>query len=163
MFKNKNRILIYINTHFDFDAAVQTKSAKLIMERLSHLPPEPPVILMGDFNATPYYPCYMIFTGGDQKLKATNRLYFKNMFKEPRGGIIPQECKIIYDTIDGVYPSDHYPLYAKFKWEKDEIGGRRFAAGSGFSNKLLGSHLCEGSLNDDALRSLTILYLTIPL
>lgn len=143
MFKNKNRVLIYINTHFDFDAAVQTKSANLIMERLSHLPSEPPVILIGDFNATPYHPCYMIFTRGDQKLKPNNRLYFKNIFKEPypgthhgftgningnhidwilyRGGIIPQECKIIYDTIDGVYPSDHYPLYAKFKWEKTEV------------------------------------------
>jgi endonuclease/exonuclease/phosphatase family metal-dependent hydrolase len=85
----------------------------------------------------------MIFTGGDQKLKAPNRLYFKNTFKEPypgtrhgftgningdhidwilyRGGIILKESKIIYDVIDGGYPSDHYPLYAKFKWEKDEL------------------------------------------
>ena len=143
MFKNKSRILIYINTHFDFDSDVQTKSAEMIMRRLSYLPSGLPVILMGDFNALPSYPCYMVFTGENKKSKTDNDLYFKNIFSKPypgthhgftgningryidwilyRGGITLQESKVIHEAINGYYPSDHYPVYAKFKWEKGRL------------------------------------------
>jgi len=32
-----------------------------------------------------------------------------------------RNTKIIYDKIDGVYPSDHYPVYAKFKGEMNKV------------------------------------------
>jgi len=140
IFKSNDRSLIYINTHFDFDATVQTKSAEMIMERLSRLPSELPVILMGDFNATPSCPCYKMLTGQDKKSNSTNKLYFKNTFKKPflgthhgfsgnkngknidwilyRGGIVPMDCKVIHDKIHDIYLSDHFPVYAKFKWEE---------------------------------------------
>ncbi len=138
IFKNNHRKLICINTHFDFDAEVQIESARLIMERLSNLPSDLPAILIGDFNATPSSLCHIIFTGEDQKLK-TKGPYFKNTFEKPfpgthhgftgntkgdhidwilyRGGIIPEDCMAIQTTFEGVYPSDHFPLYAKFKWK----------------------------------------------
>ena len=95
---------------------------------------------MGDFNALPSDPCYMVFAGEDKKSETDNDLYFKNIFSKPypathhgftgnvdgrhidwilyRGAIALQENKVIYDKINGCYPSDHYPVYAKFKWEK---------------------------------------------
>jgi endonuclease/exonuclease/phosphatase family metal-dependent hydrolase len=136
MFKNDNRMLICVNTHFDFDTSVQTKSAQLIMDRLLRFPSDIPVIMVGDFNATPFSPCYKIFTGHLRKPRKQEH-YFKNAFKKPfpgthhgftgsiagdyidwilyRGKIIKQESMVIRDTIDGLYPSDHFPLYATFK------------------------------------------------
>jgi len=138
MFKRGNHMIIFVNTHFDFDTSVQIKSAKLIMERLSHFPSDVPVIVVGDFNAIPFSPCYNIFTGHGQK-PGEKKCYFKNAFKKPfpgthhgftgningdyidwilyRGKIFKQESMVIRDTIDGLYPSDHFPLYAGFKGE----------------------------------------------
>lgn len=142
IFESNDHSLIYINTHFDFDPTIQVKSAELIMKRLSRLPSELPVILTGDFNATTSCPCYKMLTGQNKKSNSTNKLYFKNTFSEPfpgthhgfsgnrngdhidwilyRGRIIPMDCKVVHDKIYGIYLSDHFPLYAKFKWEKNK-------------------------------------------
>lgn len=138
MFKNSRRQLICVNTHLDFDVSVQTRSAKLILQRLSHLPNDIPVILIGDFNTTPFSPCYNIFTGQDQKPEI-KEFYLKNAFEKPfpgthhgftgvtngdhidwvlyQGSIIIKNSTVIQDTFDGRYVSDHFPLYARFKWE----------------------------------------------
>jgi len=137
MFQKNNRRLVCANTHFDFDVSVQIKSANLIIERLSELPDGVPAILMGDFNASPMSPCHNIFTGKDRK-KTDKTPSFKPVFKEPfsgthhgftgiangdqidwilyHGTITPMDCSVIRDTIDGIYPSDHFPLYASFEW-----------------------------------------------
>ena len=129
-------MIICVNTHFDFDTSVQIKSARLIMERLLRFPSDIPVIMVGDFNTTPFSPCYNIFTGHGQKIEE-KECYFKNAFKKPfpgthhgftgsingdyidwilyRGKIFKRESMVIRDTIDGLYPSDHFPLYATFK------------------------------------------------
>lgn len=136
MFKNGRHRIICVNTHLDFDTSVQIKSAKLIMERLLRFPSDVPVIMVGDFNTTPFSPCYNIFTGHGQKIEE-KEWYFKNAFKKPfpgthhgftgsingdyidwilyRGKIFKQESRVIRDTIDCLYPSDHFPLYATFK------------------------------------------------
>ena len=138
MFKNSNRRLICVNTHLDFDESVQTRSAKLILKRLADLPKDIPVILIGDFNTTPFGPCYNIFTGKDQK-PAVQEDNFKNAFKKPypgthhrftgdtrgdhidwilyRGNIVLKNGTVILDTFDGRYVSDHFPLCANFNWE----------------------------------------------
>ncbi len=138
VFKYDNHRLICINTHFDFDVSVQVESAKLIMERQSRLPSDVPAILMGDFNAPPFSPCQNIFTGEHQKPNS-KECFFKNTFKKPfpgtyhgftgeengdhidwilyRGRISQTEQKVIRDTFDGLYPSDHFPLFATFKWQ----------------------------------------------
>ncbi|MBL7179805.1 MAG: endonuclease/exonuclease/phosphatase family protein [Desulfobacterales bacterium] len=153
MFAKNRRRLICANTHFDFDVSVQIESAKLIMERLSHLPPDVPVILMGDFNAPPSSPCYTIFTGKNQK-SADLKRFFKNVFKKPfpgthhgftgnangdhidwilyRGRIAKKKYKVIRDIIDGIYPSDHFPLYASFNWLK--LGKKRISAKQNMPN-----------------------------
>lgn len=139
IFKNNKRRLICINTHFDFDVSVQVDSAKLILERLSKLPSDIPVILTGDFNAAPASPCYNIFTDLPRTpTAAATGIFFKNAFSKPYPGthhgftgdknrehidwilyygkIVKKDGTIIQETIDGIYPSDHFPLYATFTW-----------------------------------------------
>ncbi|MEA1948855.1 MAG: endonuclease/exonuclease/phosphatase family protein, partial [Thermodesulfobacteriota bacterium] len=136
IFKSGSHLIICVNTHFDFDTSVQTKSAKLIMDRLLRFPSDVPVIMVGDFNAIPFSPSYNIFTGHSRKLEEKER-FFKNALKKPfpgthhgftgningdyidwilyRGKIIKIKSMVIRDTIDGLYPSDHFPLHATFK------------------------------------------------
>jgi endonuclease/exonuclease/phosphatase family metal-dependent hydrolase len=137
IFKTDHRRVICINTHLDFDVSVQVKSANLILSRLSHFPGDIPVILMGDFNTTPFSPCYNIFTGHDKKATAKED-YFKNAFKKPftgthheftgntdgdhidwilfRGKITLKNSRVIPDTFKNIYISDHFPLCAHFKF-----------------------------------------------
>lgn len=137
MFKTGRRQVICVNTHLDFDVSVQVKSANLILDRLSHLPDDVPVILVGDFNTAPYSPCYNIFTGQDAASPVTSE-YFKDAFKKPftgthhgftgkpnkdhidwilfRGKITLKNSKVIQDTFKNMYLSDHFPLCAQFSW-----------------------------------------------
>jgi len=137
MFKSDRRQLICINTHLDFDTSVQVNSAKLILDRLSHLPNDVPVILMGDFNTAPFSPCYNIFTGHDHT-PSGNDGYFKDAFIKPftgthhgftgiadgdpidwilfRGKITLINSTVIQDTFKNIYISDHFPLCAQFVW-----------------------------------------------
>ena len=138
MFKNDRRVLVCVNTHFDFDVSVQIESAKLIMKRPSDLPLEHPAILMGDFNATPETPCFAVFTGPDHPA-AEEGVYFKSVFSGDfpgthhgftgnaeanhidwllhRGGITKKSSAVVQDRINGIYPSDHFPVYASFDWK----------------------------------------------
>jgi endonuclease/exonuclease/phosphatase family metal-dependent hydrolase len=138
MFKTNRRRMICINTHLDFDTSVQVQSARLILDRLSQLPGDIPVILMGDFNAAPFSPCYDIFTGNDDQ-PAVKTSCFKDAFEQPytgthhgftghsdgdqidwilfRGKIAVKHSRVIRNTFNRIYISDHFPLYAEFKWE----------------------------------------------
>jgi endonuclease/exonuclease/phosphatase family metal-dependent hydrolase len=135
MFKTECQQVICINTHLDFDVSVQVKSAKLILDRLSFLPGDVPVILMGDFNTVPFSPCYNIFTGSDNEAAAKTD-YFKDAFNKPftgthhgftgitdsdpidwilfRGNITLINSEVIQDTFKDIYISDHFPLFAQF-------------------------------------------------
>jgi len=137
MFSSNHRRLICINTHFDFAETVQTDSAVLIMEHLSKLPSNVPAILLGDFNATPKQNCYGIFTGKN-KTSSLKGPWFKNAATKPfpgtyhgfkgctngdhidwilyRGQIAPVNYNVVVSTFEGVYPSDHFPVYTKFSW-----------------------------------------------
>lgn len=137
IFKKDRHQVICANTHFDFEVSVQNKSAKLILERLSHLPSGVPAVLLGDFNASPSSACHKIFTGEGRQPSDTGQ-YFKNVFKEPfagthhgftgqaggeqidwilfRGKVTPKENRVIREAVDGIYPSDHFPLWASFEW-----------------------------------------------
>ena len=139
MFKKDHRQVICINTHLDFDASVQVKSARLILDRLSHLPDDIPAILMGDFNTVPFSACYNVFTDSDGH-PAVMAPCFKDAFSQPfagthhgftghtdgdhidwilfRGNITVIRSRVIQDTFDNIYISDHFPLFAEFSWEE---------------------------------------------
>ena len=139
IFKKNQHQLMCVNTHFDFEASVQNQSARLILKRLSYLPSGLPAILMGDFNASPASRCHQIFVAENQN-SADKDQGFRNAFQAPfigtrhefdgdasgdhidwilfRGKITLKDSQVIQNTIGGIYPSDHFPLWASFEWEK---------------------------------------------
>ncbi len=145
IFENKNHAVICINTHFDFEESVQAESAEIIMKHLKELPSNIPVILTGDFNALPYSSCYKVFTGkySDNSpapfSEENKRIYFKNAFTSPfpatfhgftgksggnhidwilyHGEITLKNAYVIHEKFNGIYPSDHFPVYAVFQRE----------------------------------------------
>jgi len=138
-FKKKEEEIFCINTHFDFDKSVQIKSAKIILKRLSNFSNDIPAVMVGDFNADPSSAVYKIFNGVDQTIfpNFPEKYFFKNAFKKPfpasyhgftgntggdhidwilyRGNLVPNKSYVIQDPINGIFPSDHFPLYAQFK------------------------------------------------
>ena len=138
MFKKDHRQVICINTHLDFDTSVQVKSARLILDRLSHLPDDIPAVLMGDFNTVPFSACYNVLTDSNRQ-PAVQAPCFKDAFSQPfagthhgftghtdgdhidwilfRGNITVKHSRVIQDTFDNIYISDHFPLFAEFSWE----------------------------------------------
>ncbi len=121
--------LVYLTTHFDFKPDVQAESARIVLRELSRLSGDQPVIISGDFNCGPSSVCHKVFTG-----EKSGR--FKSVFMEPypgtyhgfsgkpdggyidwmlfRGSIEPLESRVVRNEIDGLYPSDHFPLHAVF-------------------------------------------------
>ncbi len=135
MFQRGGDRVICINTHLDFDPAVQAASVRIILERISGLPAEVPVILFGDFNAKPGSACHRILTGNAPERPSGTRI-FQDVFCRPypatyhgftgktdgdhidwilyNGALAPTSCAAIQQVFDGRYPSDHYPLFATF-------------------------------------------------
>jgi endonuclease/exonuclease/phosphatase family metal-dependent hydrolase len=145
LFGRENIQLIHINTHFDFEPEVQVKSAHIILDRLLSHPPDIPVILTGDFNSQPQSPCHQVFTG-QYKPETFTGPFFTDAFKAPysgthhgfsgqsddkghidwilfRGGLNPLKAEVINKKFEGIYPSDHFPVWATFD----------FAAGARYS------------------------------
>jgi len=135
LFHIDNRALVCINTHFDFETPAQMGAARVLKEQLASFPGEIPAIVMGDFNATPDSPCYQWFIGKEVDgekglhLEETHRSPYPSTFHhftgEPTGGYIDwilyrgplqlKGCEVLHDQVDGIYPSDHYPVKAVFQ------------------------------------------------
>ncbi len=142
-FKMDEKSLICVNTHFDFDASVQMESAKIIISdsALSHSQ-DTPVIITGDFNAEPDSPCYMELTSDDVPGGRFNELFngshsctyhgFTGVCTGRhidwilfRGPVKAVEKKIIRDKFNGGYPSDHYPVLARFQWDRTRFSEKK--------------------------------------
>ena len=145
IFEKDSSKCICITTHFDFNPEVQVMSAQLILERLSKLPEDLPAILCGDFNSTPSGPCYKLFKHPDKTLEGPAN-GFKNVFPKPlpgthhgftgsrdgehidwilyRGNIKITEARVVADDFKGLYPSDHFPLWATFLCDGQPREGR---------------------------------------
>ena len=132
-FRKNDRDITCVNTHFDFADHVQEASARIILGRLAEFSPDcSPQILTGDFNAGPKSGCHRIFTERDQ----AGTTPFCDAFQDELSGTVHKftgrpvsdridwilwrhgprlvEKTIITDQFDGVYPSDHFPVYAAF-------------------------------------------------
>lgn len=135
LFHVNNQALICIDTHFDFERPAQMGAARVIKAQLASFESEVPLILMGDFNATPDSPCYRWFTG--EEIEGEKGLNFKETFEkphpstfhrftgEPAGGYIDwilycgplrvKACQVLQEPVEGTYPSDHFPVKAVFE------------------------------------------------
>jgi endonuclease/exonuclease/phosphatase family metal-dependent hydrolase len=135
LFHVNSQPLICINTHLDFEIAAQMGAARVIKEQLASYDEEIPTILMGDFNATPESPCYQWLTG--KEVDGDDGLDFNETFMMPypstfhrftgeptgayidwvlyRGSLRLRACEVLQGPVDGLYPSDHFPVTAIFE------------------------------------------------
>lgn len=129
LFEKDDFRIIVINTHFDFDGLVQKRSSELIMGFLSYFSQKYPVVITGDFNTIPGSPPYNIFMDNgfcevfDNEYIST----FHGFTGEEGGdhidwilyrGNLHLTCKkVIKDSFSGRFPSDHYPVLARFDYD----------------------------------------------
>ncbi len=138
--KRTGKSFYYYNTHFDHQSQpAREKSAALLAERMAQRTHPDPVILSGDFNAGEDNPAirYLIGMPGPAgtspvKLVDTYRQLYPdqepagtfNGFKGENSGdkidyifVLPGtkvlSAAIIRDSMDGRFPSDHYPVLAR--------------------------------------------------
>ncbi len=125
--KTTGKSFTFMNTHFGFGDKGQVKSAKLIEDyskKISTLP----TLIVGDFNMTPDSPGYKTMTqyftdvnvATVRDMSATYHGYAPEKNKDMHidycfvnGLVKPVTQKIIDDTVDSKYPSDHFGLYIK--------------------------------------------------
>lgn len=126
----ENTLEFYLfNTHY-FDrrdqALARINASKLILQRIKALnrfgewTPERPVFLMGDFNCTPGSAPYQVFVGDNhsddpdllhdtiENGKKIDWILFK-------GNVKVLKYEVVDYNVDGVYPSDHNPIYVEFQ------------------------------------------------
>lgn len=130
--KETSKELLVLSTHLDNASRLaRRKGSKLIVARLSGIPL--PQIVMGDFNSFPISAPYFIFSkaykdAAKSNLKMLNKKTFNNY-----GDHLPINVKIDYifyskefiahnymvddETFQGIYPSDHYPIYTTLSFK----------------------------------------------
>ncbi|MDQ7950107.1 MAG: endonuclease/exonuclease/phosphatase family protein [Pedobacter sp.] len=122
--------------HLDHkDQEARNKQGQLIVRESAQYLPDFPQILVGDFNVTAQNPVYSIITAGGWKdtypaihgdkdpgatfhnFEGTNYAKAKTNgkidFIFTRGKVAATAASIVYDQLDGVYPSDHFFIKAK--------------------------------------------------
>ena len=135
VFQNASQRIIAANTHFDFNAVVQEKSASLVIKFLSDFPEDCPVVITGDFNAAPDSIARAVFqkNGFFEAFDNQPATTFHNFKGEAtnahidwilyRGNIKQIQRKIIIDSFSGQYPSDHYPVRVTFQYRSEQTPG----------------------------------------
>lgn len=130
------RFFFLFNTHFDHGSEeARVRSAHLLLERVKALASDLPAIITGDFNAAAENsaPWRILTEGGlsDTWLAAEKiegpEVTFGNFLPPPqqekkridwvfsRGPIRVEHCETALYNENGRYPSDHYPVFAKFE------------------------------------------------
>lgn len=122
---------IVLNTHFDhIGTEAREESAKLIVDRLSAF--DVPVIVTGDFNATPDSAPYAVMTNSlRDAFEATQTPHYGptstwNGFDEIQpnrridyifvsNDVTVLRHGILSETVDGRFPSDHLPVLAEIR------------------------------------------------
>lgn len=122
--KENGQRFTFMNTHYGFGDAGQIKSGELIYTRSKAIS-DLPTFLTGDFNLRPASPGYQVLTKHFTDVNAATRNDLSSTFhgyhpkEHPDSHIdfcfvnekvTPVDQKIIKDTFEGKYPSDHYGL-----------------------------------------------------
>lgn len=138
--KKTDKIFYHFNTHFDHRGQqARRKSAALIREQISEIAGTDPVVLTGDFNATPTDSPYSELTGDHHQGFLLDALYqseqahhgpmstWTNSFQFP--GVPDRRIDYIFvknnfkvikhanlsDSWSGRLPSDHLPVIARLQ------------------------------------------------
>ena len=127
--KQSGKMFVFMNTHFGFGDDGQIKSVKLIEEYFKKFSSYP-AFIVGDFNMTPDDAAYTVMSEKftdvnsvtNNDLRTTYHGYNPESIKNQHidycfinKNVKPVSQKIIDDTVDGMFPSDHYGLYIKIE------------------------------------------------
>lgn len=121
-----------LNTHFAYrgeDVEARRKMAEAVAAFAARLPADIPVVVTGDFNATPDEPAYAVLTAGlaDVWTAAADRAGPAGTFHGFRGkaerridwvltrGFATRRAWTIAEPRAGRYPSDHFPVLADLR------------------------------------------------
>ena len=136
------RFVFYFNTHFDHRSEEARKqTARLLARHVRKLPKSSIVVVTGDFNAQAEHsePWHLLTKYGlsDSWLTAERTkgpAVTWSGFEAPtdsvnridwilhRGPLIVSACETVLYNNNGRFPSDHYPVFARFVFGKnDEI------------------------------------------
>lgn len=120
------------NTHYfngRNQALARLNASKLILERIQALyrfgewTAERPVFLMGDFNCRPGSDPYKVLVGEGESADAG---LLKNSFEDPdkidwilyRGAVEVLKYEDVDYNVEGIYPSDHKPIYVEVSFQE---------------------------------------------
>ncbi|MEK6480689.1 endonuclease/exonuclease/phosphatase family protein [Catalinimonas sp. 4WD22] len=134
--KSSGDTVYYFNTHFDHRGEqAREESARLIRQKITDIAGDAPVVVTGDFNATPDSAPYAAMTEGEdmddayeltvlphhgpsssfsgflvnEPLQENRRIDY--VFVSPNVEVLKHA--ILTDSRDNSYPSDHLPVIAK--------------------------------------------------
>lgn len=114
---------VFMNTHFGFGDENQIKSVKLIKEYMKKIS-DNPTFITGDFNMRPIAPAYAEMIADLKDVNAETAKDFNTTFHNydlnykdehidycfVNEGVSPLASQVIYDLVDGGFPSDHYGI-----------------------------------------------------
>ena len=127
--KQSGKLFTFMSTHFGFGDNCQVASARLIEEYAKKIS-DHPTFVVGDFNMKPDSIGYATMT---QNFRDVNACTVNDLSSTFHGyhpedhpnehidycfvteGITPVTQKIINETVDGKFPSDHYGLYIELE------------------------------------------------
>jgi endonuclease/exonuclease/phosphatase family metal-dependent hydrolase len=126
-----------LNTHFAYrseDVEARRRMAEAVAAYIGTLPADVPVVVTGDFNATPDEPAYRILTTelADAWIATDNRSGPEGTFHAFKGkadrridwvlsrGFQTPRVWTIADARRGRYPSDHFPVVADLRFGRPQ-------------------------------------------
>jgi endonuclease/exonuclease/phosphatase family metal-dependent hydrolase len=126
--------LYFLNTHFDHQGAkARNESAKLIVQTVQRIGPDARVVLTGDLNGQPGFGGYRVLAAqlldaelASHSLNQGGHISFNNFGRDIEddnkidyvfvsAGLDVQSHRIVNDTVNGLYPSDHFPVLVKLR------------------------------------------------
>lgn len=132
--RETGRLVVFLNTHFDFRPVSIEKSAQLLRRWIERTVPERPVILTGDFNAGKNSAAYRHLTGNGLLLDAYRQAHPTgsdeatfHAYGQP-GQLAPIDWLLVskhFAVVEAgtdryhessLFPSDHYPVTAVLEW-----------------------------------------------
>ena len=131
---NRGAPFYAFNVHFDHvSQPAREKSVTLLLDRVRGRQPALPVVVLGDFNAGEANPATQamlrtfrdsfrmrhpdakeVGTGNQFKLGATGGEKIDYIFVEPATEVL--NADIVRTSVDGRYPSDHFPVVARIRF-----------------------------------------------
>lgn len=127
--KTTGKAFTFMNTHFGFGDKCHTDSAELIYKYSKKIS-DYPTFITGDFNMTPENAGYSVMTKYFTDVNAVTSKDMRTTFhgynpdEHPNSHIDfcfiddkikPVNQKIMDETVDGMFPSDHYGIFVKLK------------------------------------------------